>query len=53
MAMQRQDTSDNFPQTDGNGHSTPLSSYIGLAIIGAIMTIMVVLQSAGAQDLIQ
>ncbi|MFT3725854.1 MAG: hypothetical protein QM773_20005 [Hyphomonadaceae bacterium] len=52
MAMQTQNTSQNIPQVDGKGHAT-LSSYIGLAIIGAIMMIMVVLQSAGAQDLIQ
>lgn len=53
MALQTQDTPENLPRTDGDAHLTPLSSYIGLAIIGAIMMIMVVLQSAGAQSLIQ
>lgn len=52
MATQTQDTSQTAPQTDGNAHS-PLSSYIGLAIIAAIMIVMIVLQSAGAQGLVE
>lgn len=52
MALRTQDTSDQVSRV-GEGPSTPLSSYIGLAIIGAIMMIMVVLQSAGAQSLVQ
>lgn len=53
MAAQTHDTIENTPQTDGNAHSTPLSSYVGMAIIGAIMMIMVVLQSVGSLRLIQ
>ena len=53
MAAQTHDTFENTPQTDGNAYSRPLSSYIGMAIIVAIMMIMIVLQSAGAPRLIQ
>ena len=53
MAARTHDTSENIPQTDGNTLLMPLSSYIGLAIIGAIMMIMVALQSAGAHGLVQ
>lgn len=53
MAAQTHDRSKSTPQADGNAHSTPLSSYVGMAIIGAIMMIMIVLQSAAAQRLIQ
>lgn len=53
MATRTHDTSENTPQTDGNTLSTPLSRYIGLAVIGAIMMIMVALQSAGAHGLVQ
>jgi hypothetical protein len=53
MAAQTHDKFENTPQADGNAHPTPLSSYVGMAIIGAIMMIMIVLQSAGAPRLIQ
>jgi hypothetical protein len=52
MASQTQDTTEHGQQADG-AHSTPLSSYIGLAIIAAIMILMIVIQSAGAQGLVE
>ncbi len=48
MATQTRDTSSQPPQVEKDPHGTPVSSYIGLAIIAAIALAMIVLQADGS-----